>query len=351
VPADTLFEQILAEEVPDFEERPRRAPREEREPREHVQRHNPAEDGKARPLRDYPDISMERFRIHVGHKDGVTPREVLGAIANEAEIEGRYIGHIRIYDDYSTVDLPSGMPKEVMQILQKTHVCRKPLMIEPVTKPFATPGHYARDAAAAPKPSYEKPAYEKPAFKKEGFKKEGFKKDGFSKPAFNKDGARPEGFAKPAFKKEGYEKPAFKKDGFSKPAFNKDGAKPDGFVKPAFKKDGYEKPAFKKDGFEKPAFKKEGFKKPAFRKDGDTKPAFHNVESKDITREVLERFPDLEAPGIRKAPRPVLKANPDAVGADKPLRVKAPGAKVKPKSKRVDKDKGKRRTPIPPKAE
>ena len=117
-------------------------------------------------------------------------------------------------------------------------------------------------------------------------------------------------------------------------------------MKPAFKKDGFEKPAFKKEGFEKPAFKK-----PAFRKDGDTKSAFHNVESKDITREVLERFPDLEAPGIRKVPRPVLKANPDAVGADKPLRVKAPGAKVKPKSKRVDKDKGKRRTPIPPKAE
>ena len=122
-------------------------------------------------------------------------------------------------------------------------------------------------------------------------------------------------------------------------------------MKPAFKKDGFEKPAFKKEGFEKPAFKKDGFKKPAFRKDGDTKSAFHNVESKDITREVLERFPDLEAPGIRKVPRPVLKANPDAVGADKPLRVKAPGAKVKPKSKRVDKDKGKRRTPIPPKAE
>jgi ATP-dependent RNA helicase DeaD len=306
VPTDTLFEQILAEEVPEFEERPRRAPREEREPREHVQRHNPAEDGKARPLRDYPDISMERFRIHVGHKDGVTPREVLGAIANEAEIEGRYIGHIRIYDDYSTVDLPSGMPKEVMQILQKTHVCRKPLMIEPVTKPFAAPGHYARDAAAAPKPAYEKPAYEKPSYEKPAFKKEGFKKDGFEKPAFRKDG----------------------------------------FEKPAFKKNGFEKPAFKKEGF-----KKDSFSKPAFRKDGDTKPAFHNVESKDITREVLERFPDLEAPGIRKVPRPVLKANPDAVGGDKPVRVKAPGAKVKPKSKRVDKDKGKRRTPIPPKAE
>jgi ATP-dependent RNA helicase DeaD len=292
VPADTLFEQILAEEVPDFEERPRRAPREERAPREHVQRHNPADDFKARPLRDYPDISMERFRIHVGHKDGVTPREVLGAIANEAEIEGRYIGHIRIYDDYSTVDLPSGMPKEVMQILQKTHVCRKPLMIEPVTKPFAAPGHYPRDAAA------------KPAFEKKPFEKKSFEKKSFDKKPFEKRDVDKKPFEKKPFEKKPFEKKAWDKSGTDKPAFNRKGAKPEGYVKPAFKK-------------------------PGFKKDADAQPAFRGVESKDITREVLERFPDLEAPGLRKAP----------------------GAKLKPKSKRVDKDKGKRRVPNKPKDE
>ncbi len=335
VPADTLFEQILAEEVPEFEERPRRAPREEREPREHVQRHNPADDFKARPLRDYPDISMERFRIHVGHKDGVTPREVLGAIANEAEIEGRYIGHIRIYDDYSTVDLPAGMPKEVMQILQKTHVCRKPLMIEPVTKPYAAPGHYPRDAAQTAKPAFEKKPFEKKSFDKKPFEKT-FEKKPFEKKAFDK---KP--FEKREFEKKPFEKKSWDKSGTDKPAFNKDGAKPEGYVKPAFKKEGFEKPAFKKDGFEKPAFKKEGFKKegfekpafkkPAFKKDADARPAFHGVESKDITREVLDRFPDLEAPGLRKAPASKLKE--------------------KAKSKRVDKDKGKRRTPSTPKPE
>jgi len=346
VPADTLFEQILAEEVPEFEERPRRAPREEREPREHVQRHNPADDFKARPLRDYPDISMERFRIHVGHKDGVTPREVLGAIANEAEIEGRYIGHIRIYDDYSTVDLPSGMPKEVMQILQKTHVCRKPLMIEPVTKPYAAPGHYPRDAAQAAKPAFEKKPFEKKSFDKNPFEKKAFDKKPFEKREYEKKPFEKKSWDKSGTDKPAFEKPAFKKEGFGKPAFNKDGAKPEGYVKPAFKKDGFEKPAFKKDGFEKPAFKKEGFEKPAFKKDGfekpafkkpgfkkdaDARPAFHGVESKDITREVLDRFPDLEAPGLRKAPGSPVKA--------------------KVKSKRVDKDKGKRRTPSTPKPE
>src|SRR5690606_21047661 len=96
------FEQFLGDDDDTFERRPKP---------QRIQ-HDPADDGRAKPLKDYPEIPMERFRIHVGHKDGVTPREVVGAIANEAEIEGRYIGHIRIYDDYCTVDLPGGMPTE-----------------------------------------------------------------------------------------------------------------------------------------------------------------------------------------------------------------------------------------------
>src|SRR5690554_172754 len=101
--SDMQFEQMFNEDG-----------RQERRPRHE---HSADEDGRAKPLRDFPDVRMERFRIHVGHADGVTPREVVGAIANEAQIEGRYIGHIRIYDDYCTVDLPAGMPRETMHIL------------------------------------------------------------------------------------------------------------------------------------------------------------------------------------------------------------------------------------------
>ncbi|MDP1931447.1 MAG: DbpA RNA binding domain-containing protein [Gammaproteobacteria bacterium] len=278
---------------------------------------------------------MERFRIHVGHKDGVTPREVVGAIANEAEIEGRYIGHIRIYDDYCTVDLPGGMPNEVMQILKKTHVCSKPLMIEPVSKT-----------------TYDKPA--------EGGNAAGYKKEGF-KPSSSgaaQDSFRKEGYAKPAYKKDEFKKPEFKKSEFKKPEYKKPGAEKSGFEKPAFEKRSFEKPRFEKPGsdkpaygksefkkpdFKKPEFKKPGFKRDTFAKDGESKPAFRGVESTDITREVLERFPSMEAPGMR-APRPTLKANLDASG--KPAK-----AKVKAKSKRVDKDKGKRKKPHGPKAE
>ncbi len=86
--------------------------------------------GNALPLKEYPEIVMERFRIAVGHNDQVTPREIVGAIANEADIDGCYIGHIKIYDTYSTVDLPAGMPDELFSVLKKTRVKQRAIKIE-----------------------------------------------------------------------------------------------------------------------------------------------------------------------------------------------------------------------------
>jgi ATP-dependent RNA helicase DeaD len=72
---------------------------------------------------------MVRHRIEVGHRDGVTPREIVGAIANESGLEGRFIGAIDIQDDYSTVDLPSGMPRELFAHLKRVYVRGRPLRI------------------------------------------------------------------------------------------------------------------------------------------------------------------------------------------------------------------------------
>ena len=84
----------------------------------------------AKTLKDFPDVKMERFRIAVGYRHGVKPGNIVGAISNEAEIEGRYIGHIEIYEDYSTVDLPAGMPPETFNTLRHTWVCKQKLAIE-----------------------------------------------------------------------------------------------------------------------------------------------------------------------------------------------------------------------------
>ena len=72
---------------------------------------------------------MQRYRIEVGHADQVKPGSLVGAIANEAGLDGQHIGRITIYDDYSTVDLPEGMPRELMNILKRTRVAGKPLRI------------------------------------------------------------------------------------------------------------------------------------------------------------------------------------------------------------------------------
>ena len=78
------------------------------------------------------DVDMETFRVEVGHNDEVRPGDLVGAIANEAGIESQYIGHIKIYDEYSTVDLPSGMPREVQKHLQKVWVRQKQLKLAAV---------------------------------------------------------------------------------------------------------------------------------------------------------------------------------------------------------------------------
>ena len=58
---------------------------------------------------------LETFRIAVGKSHGVEARNIVGAIANEAEIDSEYIGRVEIFDDHSTVDLPEGMPKQLMK--------------------------------------------------------------------------------------------------------------------------------------------------------------------------------------------------------------------------------------------
>jgi ATP-dependent RNA helicase DeaD len=84
----------------------------------------------ARPRRDAPEVGMETFRIEVGHAHGVQPGNIVGAIANEADLESRFIGRIDIRDDYSLVDLPEGMPRELMEHLKKVRIAGQTLRIQ-----------------------------------------------------------------------------------------------------------------------------------------------------------------------------------------------------------------------------
>lgn len=95
-----------------------------------------------RPRRDRSDFKKippspgtERFRIEVGRTHGVSPGHIVGAIANEAGLDSKHIGRIELYDDFSTVDLPTGMPREVLVILKKVWVSGQQMRISRMETP------------------------------------------------------------------------------------------------------------------------------------------------------------------------------------------------------------------------
>ncbi|SFV81802.1 DEAD-box ATP-dependent RNA helicase CshA [hydrothermal vent metagenome] len=89
---------------------------------------------KANSLKDHPKIPMRRYKLEVGNSNNIKPGNILGAIANEADMDSEYIGSIQIFDNFSTVDLPDEMPDEVLKVLQKTVVNGKRLNIVELTE-------------------------------------------------------------------------------------------------------------------------------------------------------------------------------------------------------------------------
>ncbi len=75
------------------------------------------------------DEGMESYKIQVGHNHGVKPGNIVGAIANEAGLDSGEIGRIKIYEEYSTVDLPGAMSSDVFRMLQTVYVAGQPLNI------------------------------------------------------------------------------------------------------------------------------------------------------------------------------------------------------------------------------
>ena len=78
-----------------------------------------------------PDAGMMRYRLEVGYSHDVKPGNIVGAIANEGNIDSKYIGRINIDENYSTVDLPDDLARDVIVTLRKARVAGRPLNISP----------------------------------------------------------------------------------------------------------------------------------------------------------------------------------------------------------------------------
>jgi ATP-dependent RNA helicase DeaD len=135
-------------------------------------------------------FSFIRYRINVGRDVGVMPKDIVGAIANEAGIESRCIGQINLFDNFSIVELPDSLPEGFIRLLAKVRVKGKPLDIavddgsgDIGGRPERKPREFNRD---------ERPAREERPFRKDG------------PPSFN------EGAKKPYGEKSYGDKPPFK---------------------------------------------------------------------------------------------------------------------------------------------
>ncbi|MGF6189098.1 DEAD/DEAH family ATP-dependent RNA helicase [Serratia sp. 2723] len=87
--------------------------------------------GAERPRRERRDVGeMQLYRIEVGRDDGVEVRHIVGAIANEGDISSRYIGNIKLFASHSTIELPKGMPGEILNHFTRTRILNKPMNMQ-----------------------------------------------------------------------------------------------------------------------------------------------------------------------------------------------------------------------------
>ncbi|WP_047609124.1 DEAD/DEAH family ATP-dependent RNA helicase [Rahnella aquatilis] len=114
----------------EFEERGDRGDRGDRRDRPARSNDRPARDGDS-PRRERRDAGeMELYRIEVGRDDGVEVRHIVGAIANEGDISSRYIGNIKLFGTHSTIELPKGMPGEILSHFTRTRILNKPMNMQ-----------------------------------------------------------------------------------------------------------------------------------------------------------------------------------------------------------------------------
>ena len=74
-------------------------------------------------------IRMVTYRLELGQKDSIKPSHITSAIVTEAGITSRHIGEIKIYNNFSTIDLPEGMPNALLKHLKKAKLFAKPMRL------------------------------------------------------------------------------------------------------------------------------------------------------------------------------------------------------------------------------
>lgn len=109
---------------------PKRQPQAERDNRGRKPRQ---ERSAAKPRRKEraASVPMTRYRMSVGKAQGIRPGDIVGAIANEIDLDSKFIGQIELHQQHATVELPEGMPVELLRKLKSTRVRQQPMQLQP----------------------------------------------------------------------------------------------------------------------------------------------------------------------------------------------------------------------------
>ncbi|MDT8307626.1 MAG: DbpA RNA binding domain-containing protein, partial [Anaerolineae bacterium] len=76
-------------------------------------------------LMPHAEDGMVRLFVDAGRNEGVRPGDIVGAIANEANIPGKAIGAIDIYDHFTYVDVPAKYSQQVLERMANAEIRRR----------------------------------------------------------------------------------------------------------------------------------------------------------------------------------------------------------------------------------
>ena len=80
------------------------------------------------------EAGMVRLFINIGKKKGVRPGDILGAIAGESSISGDLVGAIDVHDQYTFVEVPKEVAKDVMYGMRHAKIKGKSVSMEPANR-------------------------------------------------------------------------------------------------------------------------------------------------------------------------------------------------------------------------
>jgi ATP-dependent RNA helicase DeaD len=130
---------LLSPDDPRFARQVRES-REERSPREGRSFRDDRPDRPERRPRD-PNKRLSAYRIEVGKRHHVEPRQIVGALANEGGLSREDFGHIDIRPNFSIVELPADLPRDTLDRLSATRISGKLIEIKPDRAPHSRPSY------------------------------------------------------------------------------------------------------------------------------------------------------------------------------------------------------------------